>query len=52
MLAGEQFRAGQELAVAADRIEDLEAVLLPDLEILDAVAGRGVDGAGALFEAP
>ena len=46
----EERRARDEAAVVADRVVDRQAVVLADLEVVRAVAGRGVHGAGAGFE--
>ena len=50
VLAGEQFGAGQEATVAADRIVDFESVLLADDEIVLTVAGCRVHRASTGFE--
>ena len=49
MLAGEQRNMVVEQTAVADGPRDLETVRTADLEILAAVAGRGVDKAGALL---
>ena len=41
---------GQEAAVAADRVVDFEAVLAAQYEVVLAVSGCRVHGAGAGFE--
>ncbi len=50
VLAGEQLGIRQEAAVVADRVVDLEAVLDAGVEVVLAVAGRGVHRAGAGIE--
>ena len=50
VLAFEQRRAGDEAAVAADRIVDRQLVLQADFVVLVAVPGRGVHEAGAGIE--
>ena len=50
-LPAEELDRVEEVAARADRRVDLEAVLHAGLEVVAAVAGRGVHGAGALLRA-
>ena len=50
-LAAEQLDRVEEVAARADRRVDLEPVLHAGVEVVAAVAGRGVDRARALLRA-
>src|SRR6185503_4114347 len=49
-LATDEFSVRQVDAVAANWIEHAEAVFLADREVLHAMRGGGVHGAGAVFD--
>ncbi len=49
ILSAEVFDLGDEISRGIDGVVDLEPILLPYVEVVSAVAGCGVNGAGARF---